>query len=85
LESDRNNVVLHTRRGAFTLRATLESLEQKLDPEQFARVHRSHVVNIDAIAEIRPWFHGDYKIVLDDGTELMWSRRFAAKRPDLIK
>jgi two-component system LytT family response regulator len=85
LESDRNDVLVHARHGAFTLRATLESLERKLDPEQFVRIHRSHLVNIDAIREIHPWFHGDYKIVLHDGTELMWSRRFAAKRPDLVK
>lgn len=85
LESDRNEVAIHTRRGTFMLRATLESMEQKLDPEQFVRIHRSHVVNIDAIREVHPWFHGDYKIVVQDGTELMWSRRFAAKRPDLVK
>jgi two-component system LytT family response regulator len=85
LESERNDVTVHSRRGSFTLRATLESMEQKLDPEQFVRIHRSHLVNLDAIREIHPWFHGDYNVVLHDGTELMWSRRYAAKRPDLVK
>jgi two-component system LytT family response regulator len=85
LESDGNNVVVHTARGVHTLRATLESLEARLDPAQFARVHRSHVVNIDDIAEIHSWFHGDYKILMRDGTEIAWSRRYAAKRPDLLK
>ncbi len=85
LESDGNNVLIHTARGAHSLRATLESLEARLDPTQFARVHRSHVVNIDEISEIHPWFHGDYKILMRDGTEIAWSRRFAAKRPDLLK
>ena len=84
LEADRNNVLIHSRRGTFTLRSTLDALERRLDPQQFARVHRSHVVNIDAVKEIHPWFHGDYKIRLHDGMELMWSRRYAAKRPDLI-
>lgn len=83
-EAERNNVAIHSRRGTFSIRATLESLEQKLDPQQFARVHRSHVVNLDAIKEIHPWFHGDYKLALHDGTELLWSRRYAAKRPDLL-
>jgi two-component system LytT family response regulator len=83
-EAERNNVIIHSRRGAFMIRSTLESLEQKLDPQQFARVHRSHLVNIDAIKEIHPWFHGDYKLALHDGTELMWSRRYTAKRPDLL-
>jgi len=85
LESDGNNVVVHSRRGNHTLRATLESLESRLDPESFARVHRSHLVNIDEIAEISPWFHGDYKLRMRDGTEIAWSRRYAAKRPDLLK
>jgi two-component system, LytTR family, response regulator len=85
LESDGNNVTIHTVRGAHSLRATLEALEARLDPAQFARVHRSHIVNIDEIAEIHPWFHGDYKILMRDGTEIAWSRRYAAKRPDLLK
>lgn len=85
LESDGNNVLVHTARGAHSLRSTLESLESRLDPALFARVHRSHVVNIDEIAEIHPWFHGDYKIMMRDGAEIAWSRRYAAKRPDLLK
>ena len=85
LEADGNNVFVHARRGRYGLRATLESLENRLDPEQFARVHRSHLVNIDEIAEMHPWFHGDYKLLLRDGSEIAWSRRYAAKRPDLLK
>lgn len=84
LEADRNNVLIHSRSGTFALRSTLELLERKLDPQQFVRIHRSHIVNLDAVKEIHPWFHGDFKIRLLDGTELMWSRRYAAKRPDLI-
>ena len=85
LESDGNSVAVHTARGSHSLRTTLESLETRLDPAQFARVHRSHVVNIDEIAEIHPWFHGDYKIKMRDGSEIGWSRRYAAKRTDLLK
>ena len=85
IEADRNNVDIYTRRGTFNMRTTLESLEEKLDPEQFVRIHRSHIVNLDAVKEIHPWFHGDYKAMLHDGTELMWSRRYASRRPDMIK
>jgi DNA-binding LytR/AlgR family response regulator len=42
-------------------------------------------VNIDEIAEIHSWFHGDYKILMRDGTEIGWSRRYAGQRPDLLK
>jgi len=85
LEAEGNTVNVFAANGTrHALRATLESLESRLDPAQFARVHRSHVVNIDAIAEITPWFHGDYKLALRDGTQIAWSRRYAAKRPDLL-
>lgn len=85
LEADGNRVSIHTARGTHALRATLESLETRLDPAHFARVHRSHIVNVDEIAEIRPWFHGDYHIVMRDGAEIAWSRRYATQRPDLLK
>ena len=85
LEANGNTVILHTKRGAFPLRATLESLEARLDPSHFARVHRSHILRIDDIAEIAPWFHGDYRIRMRDGAEIAWSRRYAAQRPDLLK
>ena len=85
LEANGNDVIVHARRGAYALRATLDSMEARLDPSSFARVHRSHIVNIDEIAEIHPWFHGDQKLVLRDGTEIAWSRRYAAKRPDLLR
>jgi two-component system LytT family response regulator len=85
LEAEGNSVAIHARRGRYAVRATLESFEERLDPQQFARVHRSHVVNIDEIAEVHPWFHGDQKLVLRDGSEVAWSRRYAAKRPDLLR
>jgi two-component system, LytTR family, response regulator len=85
LESDGNNVTIKSRAGTFSMRSTLESLEARLDPEQFVRIHRSHLINIDDIGEVNPWFHGDYKVKLRDGEELTWSRRYAAKRPDLLK
>jgi len=80
-----NNVAVHTARGRFTMRITMDALEAKLDPASFARIHRSHLVNIDHIAVVEPWFHGDYKLRLRDGSELTWSRRYAAKRADLLK
>jgi two-component system LytT family response regulator len=52
------------------VRATMTELELKLDPALFLRVHRSAIVNLDRIKELRPWFRGDFLIVLRDGTEL---------------
>jgi len=50
-----------------------------LDPEKFLRINRSEIVRLDALKELRPWFHGDYRVVMGDGTTLMWSRRFRAR------
>ena len=50
----------------------------KLDPARFRRINRSEIVNVERIAELRNWFHGDQKVILKNGTELMWSRRYRA-------
>jgi len=68
---------VHTRKGTYPTDRTLRELEQKLDPQQFFRIHRFTIVHIDAIAEIIPWFGGDYKVTLKDPekTSLILSRR----------
>jgi two-component system, LytTR family, response regulator len=78
-EADRNYICLHAGRDTYTLRATLESLARQLDPEQFARISRSELVNLDRIREMQPWFHGERRIILKDGKELTWTRRFRAQ------
>ena len=82
--SDGNNVELHTRRGTFRLRTTMESLEARLDPARFVRVHRGHLVSIDAIAAIEPAFSGDWVVILRSGERIPWSRRYASRRSDLL-
>jgi two-component system LytT family response regulator len=77
-EADRNYVQLHSGAETFTIRATLESVAVQLDPEQFARINRSELVNLDRVKEMQPWFHGERRIVLKDGRELTWTRRFRA-------
>lgn len=79
LEADRNDVHLHTRDGVHVVRGTLAELAERLDPAIFLRINRSTIVRLDAIKELQPWFHGDYRVLLQDGTELMWSRRYRAK------
>jgi two-component system LytT family response regulator len=75
-ESDANYLVLHAGREAFTVRVTLEHFVRQLDPDQFVRINRSQLVNLDRVKEMQPWFHGERRIVLDDGRELTWTRRF---------
>ena len=85
IEAQGNRVAISARGGRYELRTTMDSLEARLDPHDFVRVHRSNIVRIDAIAELEPWFHGEYSVKLTDGTAVTWSRRYAAKRPDLLR
>lgn len=74
IEAADNYVRLHSRRREYLLRDTLASLEQQLDPERFARIHRSAIVQIDRIAELHPAKHGDMDVVLKTGEILTLSR-----------
>ena len=66
--------------GAETRRrGTLRDLEGRLDPARFLRLNRSEIVRLEAIREVQPWFHGDARVLLQDGTLLTWSRRYRAK------
>jgi two-component system LytT family response regulator len=82
IEADGNYVRIHAGGCEHELRETLAALEDKLDPADFVRIHRSTIVNVHRIREIQPWFHGHHRVVLDDGTELRMSRyqRDVAKR-----
>jgi len=71
-----NYVELHVGAQTYMIRETLNSLESRLDPDLFARVHRSVIVNLDRIKELQPWSHNDYLVILKDGTEIRMSRRY---------
>jgi two-component system LytT family response regulator len=85
IEADGNYLAVHCSTKTHTLRATLDSIESTLDPKLFARINRGSLVRLDAIRELLPWFHGEYKVVLHSGTELRWSRRYVSRRPELLK
>ena len=77
VEAEGMYVRLHTRAQASHLhRASLGSLEASLDPQQFVRIHRSAIVNIDMVGELRQDAHGDYVAVLRSGSEVRVGRRF---------
>lgn len=79
IESARNYACLHIDGKTRIVRSTLEGLAAKLDPRRFRRINRSEVVNVERIAELRNCLHGDQKVILTDGTELIWSRRYRAE------
>ena len=70
IEADGKHARLHVGRETHVIRQQLKRLEQRLAPHGFVRVHRSAIVNVDRIKELEPWFHGEYVVILKDGTKL---------------
>jgi two-component system LytT family response regulator len=70
IEADGKHARLHTGHETHVVRHTLTRLEQRLASHGFVRVHRSAIVNVDRIKELEPWFHGEYVVILKDGTKL---------------
>jgi len=85
LEADGNYVVVHAAGQSYRLRESLERLARRLGEQRFARVHRTHVVNIDRVREIQPWDHGDFRIVLKDGSFVNFSRRYRDRLDRLLR
>lgn len=76
LEAAGNYVRIVCGRRVFLMRSTMGDLEAVLDAEQFARVHRSTIVNIDAIQRITPHASGDFEILLNSGRSVRMSRSY---------
>jgi two-component system LytT family response regulator len=76
IEAEGNYVRVHNGKKSYLLRETVSSLESQLDPKKFVRIHRSAVVRIDRIQELQPWFHGEYRVILQNGTQLTLSRNY---------
>jgi len=57
----------------------MNSIEARLNPELFFRIHRSHIVNIERIKELQPWFNGEYVVILRNGARLTLSRGYREK------
>jgi two-component system LytT family response regulator len=76
IEAEGNYVNVHTARKSHLLRESISSLEAQLDPKEFIRIHRSTIVNLRRVKELQPWSHGEYQVILHDGTQLMLSRNY---------
>lgn len=85
VEAEGNYVMIHAQGRAYPRRESLVALEKKLDQRRFVRVHRGHLVNVDRIREIQPWDHGDYRIVLRDGSCVNLSRRYRSRLEHLFR
>jgi two-component system LytT family response regulator len=76
IEAADNYVRVHAGREGHLIRETMNHLEAQLDRRKFVRIHRSAIVNVDSIAEIRSLFHGDHSIRLRTGVEIPLGRSY---------
>ncbi len=76
IESGGDYIYLHAESQKHIVRQTMTSLEQKIDPMKFVRIHRSAIVNVDSIKSLHPNEHGDYDVYLKTGEKLKLSRSY---------
>ena len=79
IESAGHYLELHTGRDRHLIREKLSNLEEKLDPKNFARIHRSTIVNLNRVRSLHPLFNGDQLVILENGRELNLSRTYSEK------
>ena len=84
VEAAGNYVELKTNARSYLLREGIGSLAERLDPEQFVRIHRSLIVNVRKIHELQPCNRGEYMVILRDGKQLSCSRSYRVKLQQLI-
>ncbi|HEU4830167.1 MAG TPA: LytTR family DNA-binding domain-containing protein [Gemmatimonadales bacterium] len=85
IDASGNYARIHAGGRSQLLRETLKSLEGRLDPERFVRVHRSAIVNIERIVAMEPYFHGEYVLTLRDGTKVTSSRTCSGRLREMLK
>jgi two-component system, LytTR family, response regulator len=84
IEASANNLTLHLRSGTVKLRATMASFCERVQGFGLKRIHRSYAVNVALVRELEPWSHGEYVVIMEDGTRLNSSRSFRENLNHLI-
>ena len=84
IEAAGNYVKLHVGNDSHLIRETMNAVEGKLSPETFVRIHRCHIVNIEQVRELQPWFNGEYVVFLKNGTRLTLSRGYRERLQDRV-
>jgi two-component system, LytTR family, response regulator len=67
---------IYTAENTLILRETMKDLERRLDPRRFQRIHRSTIVNLDLVKQVKPHTNGECFLVLDSGTQVKVSRSY---------
>lgn len=76
IQAEDNYVRLYFNSQTCLLREKMKVLEAKLNPHQFVRIHRSAIVNLEYIKEMRPCPNGEFTVFLHNGTQLTLSRSY---------
>jgi two-component system, LytTR family, response regulator len=76
IESAGDYVYIHSGPHKHIIRETMRSIERRIDPARFVRIHRSTIVNVDRIRSLKPNEHGDFEVHLQDGEKLKLSRTY---------
>lgn len=82
-EADGDYVIVHTERTRHALHLSLSRLEERLDPDRFARVHRAHIVNLDHVRAFKRDRRGNLEAELADGRRVPVSRARAQELRNL--
>jgi two-component system, LytTR family, response regulator len=83
--AEENYVRINTGKETHLLRETISSLEQKLDPEMFLRIHRSSIVNLRFVKEVRAQSRGESVVVLANGQKIAMSRSYYSRLRSSLK
>jgi two-component system LytT family response regulator len=84
IEAEGNYARLHVGKASHLVRETMAKLEERLDPAEFVRIHRSTIVRVDQIREMAMLFRGEYQVTLRDGTRLVANSAAREKLRELL-
>ena len=84
LEAEGNYVRIHTQTEQHVVRCPISLIESELDPSIFLRISRSVIVNMNYVREMHPWFRGNYRVVMTDGTELTLTNNYRSRLDNFI-
>jgi two-component system LytT family response regulator len=76
VEAADNDVVVHIGGERHRYRRTMDQVLARLPARRFVRVHRSAIVNLARVRQVHPWFHGNFLLILADGTRVTTGRTY---------
>jgi two-component system LytT family response regulator len=83
-DADGNYITVHTAQKRFTIYESLSSLEPRLNPQDFFRISRSYIINVNYIAELESYFNGEYIVHLTTGQKLKCTRGYRENMKEFL-